>query len=103
MIEDAIKIAVAEVIQPLMTELFARIDAPQTTAEPRYSDDQLLTEEQVGALLGVSLPTLRRLRNRKEAIPYVKIGSSARYKMADIRAYVRRQAVKVIDEEGRVR
>ena len=54
-----------------------------TTEIPKH-----LTEQEVSALLGRALPTLRNERSKGCGIPYVKIGRSVRYSAADIAKYL---------------
>ena len=53
------------------------------TVSDRILADALLSRQQACKMLGVSLPTLNRL-----PIKRAKLGSTARYRMADIKAYV---------------
>lgn len=52
-------------------------------------DQKLLTPKATADLLGVSEGTLRVWRTTKRyPLSYVKIGSSVRYRMADIEAFI---------------
>ena len=56
-----------------------------------FHPDQLLTEDDVGHLLGVSRTTLWRLRTRK-GLPFLRIGSKIRYEPAALREWVTQQS-----------
>jgi excisionase family DNA binding protein len=60
------------------------------------SDDvslpQLLTATEAADYLSVSLQTLNGWRCKgNQALPYVKVGSLVRYKLADLAAFVEKQ------------
>jgi len=49
----------------------------------------LLTPEEAAELLKISTAQLSNWRsNKKVSIKYVKLGSSVRYKLADVQAYI---------------
>jgi predicted DNA-binding transcriptional regulator AlpA len=58
------------------------------TSGPMGDDEGLLTEEEVAALLQVSLPTLRRLRLEGSGPPCVEIGRQSRYRPAVVRRWL---------------
>lgn len=64
--------------------------------------DTLLTEDEVADKTGISVVTLRKWRAGKKGIPYVKLGSSVRYKVSAVRDFIHRNSIKVTDETGRV-
>ena len=48
-------------------------------------DEKFLTEREVSALTGLALSTLRNDRSlSRKLFPYVKIGRSVRYSLADV-------------------
>ncbi|WP_432474144.1 helix-turn-helix transcriptional regulator [Amphritea sp. HPY] len=55
--------------------------------------DVLLDEHQIAELTGFSLSRLRNDRYLKQGIPFIKIGSSVRYRMADYRAFIEQSRV----------
>jgi len=48
----------------------------------------LLTAEEVAALTDLSIDTLAQWRSQRRGIPYLKIGRSVRYALADVQAYL---------------
>ena len=60
---------------------------------PRY-----LTEKEVSRMTGRSLSTLRSDRFKSQGLPYVKIGRSVRYSLADVVRFM--EARKIVPEEG---
>jgi excisionase family DNA binding protein len=48
----------------------------------------LLIAEEVAALTGLSIGTLAQWRSQRRGIPYLKIGRSVRYALADVQAYL---------------
>jgi excisionase family DNA binding protein len=50
--------------------------------------DGLLVAEEVAALTGLSIETLAQWRSQRRGIPYLKIGRSVRYALADVQAYL---------------
>jgi excisionase family DNA binding protein len=53
---------------------------------------ELLTTSEAAKLLAVSVPTIRRLQQRR-AIPFIKIGGSVRFDKRDLVSYVERNRV----------
>jgi excisionase family DNA binding protein len=58
---------------------------------------ELLTIPEVAALLKISVPSVRRLLQRRQ-IPFVKVGGSVRLARADIAAYLDKRRVGAIDQ-----
>lgn len=58
------------------------------------TDDPLMTDVQVEALLGVSRGWAAKDRVGKARIPFVKIGRSVRYRRADVFAFIERNVRK---------
>lgn len=56
-------------------------------------DDALVDERQIASLTGFSLSRLRNDRYLKQGIPFVKIGSSVRYRAGDYRSYIQSSRV----------
>ena len=52
------------------------------------STDTLLTTKEVANLTGLSRETLAQWRSQKRGIPYLKIGRSVRYALADVQTYL---------------
>lgn len=52
--------------------------------------ERLLTEQEAGAMLGISPGTLRRYRSTGEPHqpPYVHIGRAVRYRLSELTAYI---------------
>ncbi len=48
----------------------------------------LLNENELAALLGYHVQTLRNHRSAGVGIPYVKVGRSVRYQLVDIQEYL---------------
>lgn len=55
---------------------------------------QLLNEKQAAALLGLSLSTLQQRRFKGQQPPYLKIGKSVRYDLADLITFAESCRVK---------
>jgi excisionase family DNA binding protein len=58
---------------------------------------ELLTIPEVAALLKISVPTVRRLQQRRQ-IPFVKVGGCVRFVRTDIAAYLDKRRVGAIDQ-----
>lgn len=52
------------------------------------TDDQLLTAEELSALIRVKPDTLERWRMRKQGPPYIKLGKLVRYSRSDVAKWV---------------
>ncbi len=50
--------------------------------------DELVDETRISQITKRALSTLRNDRHNKRGIPYVKLGRSVRYSLADVRAYL---------------
>jgi excisionase family DNA binding protein len=61
------------------------------------SPSELLTIPEVAALLKISVPTVRRLQQRRQ-IPFVKVGGCVRFTRADVAAYLDKRRVGAIDQ-----
>nr|QIG95514.1 helix-turn-helix domain-containing protein [Bradyrhizobium sp. 6(2017)] len=59
-------------------------------------DVELLTIAEVAKLLRVSVPSVRRLQQRRR-IPFVKIGGCVRFTKNDIMLYLAKQRVQAVD------
>jgi excisionase family DNA binding protein len=58
-------------------------------------DEELLTARQVAAMLNVSLATFKRIRQRGEGPPSIRVGKRAiRYRRGDVEAWLRRRPKK---------
>ncbi len=57
----------------------------------------VLTVAEVAALLKISIPSVRRLQQRRQ-IPFVKVGGCVRFMSADIAAYLGKRRVSSIDQ-----
>jgi excisionase family DNA binding protein len=56
---------------------------------------ELLTIDEVAALLKISVPTIRRLQQQRQ-IPYLKVGGSVRFSKKDLVSYLEKSRVEVI-------
>ncbi|WP_309940699.1 helix-turn-helix transcriptional regulator [Tardiphaga robiniae] len=63
---------------------------PQTLADP----DSLLTETQVGHLLGLSIRTLQSWRLRRAGPLFVQVGRAVRYRRRDLLAWIEANTVR---------
>jgi excisionase family DNA binding protein len=64
----------------------------QTTNTLSLADDVLATTEEAAELIKIKASTLRKWRSTGENnIPFIKIGRSCRYRVTDLKEYVRRQ------------
>jgi len=57
-------------------------------------------EKEAAEMIGVSVNTLRQWRSRGKYIPFVKLGRSVLYRIADLENYMDQHTVKVIDDFG---
>jgi len=61
-------------------------------------DDHLtplyINEHVVSKITGIAVQTLRNDRHRRRGIPYIKIGRSCRYKLADVIEFMERHRVQ---------
>jgi len=102
--EQMIADTVAKVLRPMLDEVQTKLTQIQSTpAVETYNPDRLYTDAEAAALLNIAVQTLRQWRAQAEGIPFVKLGSSVRYRAKDIRAYLDRSTSKVMDDKGRVR
>jgi excisionase family DNA binding protein len=58
---------------------------------------ELLTIPEVAAFLKISVPSVRRLQQRRH-IPFVKVGGCVRFMGADVAAYLDKRRVGAIDQ-----
>jgi excisionase family DNA binding protein len=58
---------------------------------------ELLTIPDVAAFLKISIPSVRRLQQRRQ-IPFVKVGGCVRFMRADVTAYLDKRRVGAIDQ-----
>lgn len=54
----------------------------------KLSDEQLITEKHLAAMLQISLSKIQKDRVKGGGIPIRKIGSTVRYQLGDIRQYI---------------
>lgn len=80
LIGEAVRTALAEAI-------------PQQQPAPSESEEKLLNEHELRALLGLSHPTVIRLR-KQGLLPYLRLGKRIMYSPADVRAAMERQAFR---------
>ncbi len=64
-------------------------------------DSRLMSPEEVAEFTGLSTETLAQWRSQKRGIPYLKIGRSVRYDLADVQAYLEGCRVSVSENGGR--
>jgi hypothetical protein len=55
----------------------------------RLSDDALLDDQQLGLLAGRAPTTIKRWRRERKSPPWVSLHGAARYRAADVRAWLR--------------
>lgn len=59
-----------------------------------FTDDVLATPDEAAKLIKINASTLQKWRSTGEnAIPFVKIGRSVRYRVTDLRDYVERHVM----------
>ncbi|MGE4268206.1 MAG: helix-turn-helix domain-containing protein [Deferribacterales bacterium] len=103
-IETQIADAVAAAVRPMIEDVRNQLKLIQSAPiSETYNPDRLYTDIEASELLKVPVQTLRMWRSEKREVPFVKLGSSARYRAKDIRAYLDRSTMKIVDEKGRVR
>ena len=59
----------------------------------------LLDEKQLAKIINRSVRTLRNDRCQGRGLPYVKIGGSIRYSLADVERYLKRRRINPESEE----
>ncbi len=63
--------------------------------------ENLLSEEEVASITGLSVETLAQWRSQKRGIPYLKIGRAVRYDPVDVQKYLEGCRVSVADPQER--
>jgi excisionase family DNA binding protein len=58
---------------------------------------ELLTIPEVADFLKISVPSVRRLQQRRQ-IPFFKVGGCIRFARSDVAAYLQKRRVRTIDE-----
>jgi excisionase family DNA binding protein len=58
---------------------------------------ELLSISEVAKLLTISVPSVRRLQQRR-LIPFFKIGGSVRFMRSDVVAYLEKQRIDAVDQ-----
>ena len=66
---------------------------PDETSEPVQHCDRLLSQREVAGLLGVDERTLREMRHDGTAPPWVQVGRRARWRAADVEAWIAQRRV----------
>jgi len=61
--------------------------------EGQMAYHQAVDERQAAAILGKAVQTLRNDRHRRRGVPYVKMGRSVRYLMADLMDYLQKHRI----------
>ncbi len=56
---------------------------------------QWLSEKDVARLIGISVSSLQKHRFKRSGIPYVKLGRTVRYSLADVYAYMDTHKIKL--------
>ena len=56
--------------------------------------EPMMTTNEVAEMLGVSIKTIYRLKNKEDGIRAYKVGGCVRFVRREVEAYVRSQAVK---------
>jgi predicted DNA-binding transcriptional regulator AlpA len=77
----------------LTAEQVARLVATEVERAMRGRDQcvvvpEYLTPHQVAQMTGFSSRALEAMRSRREGPPYLKVGSSVRYRAADVRQWI---------------
>jgi hypothetical protein len=83
----------------LESDLADLIERVKRLEAARPLPDQLLTQESAAAYVGVKPPTLASWRHFGKGPPYIKVGRSAFYKVADLEAWLNQQAVIPIPKD----
>ena len=68
-------------------------------AETRLVGAYLLSTYEAARYLGISAGTMTNWRNRKEGPPYIKIGTSVRYRLEDLKAWIVARRIEVKEED----
>ncbi len=64
---------------------------------PELEETRYVNEKKVAEITGRAVKTLRNDRSQKRGIPYVKIGSSVRYDINDIHAFMQKHKILTFD------
>ena len=70
------------------------------TSLPPPPPDKLLSEKEVARIISMSASFLQHDRQRGGGIPFLKIGTSVRYRKSDIDAYLARKARLHTSDQG---
>jgi len=103
-ITDVVSSSIREALEGVDHELTKNVleQAESLKNIEKYNANSLLNESQVSELTGIAVPTLRKWRNEKREIPYIRMGNSVRYKYSDLLDYIKANTVKVM-QGGNVR
>jgi len=103
-ISEAVRYSIREALDGVDKELTRNVflQAESLKNIEKYNANSLLNESQVSELTGIAVPTLRKWRNEKREIPYIRMGNSVRYKYSDLLDYIKANTVKVM-QGGNVR
>jgi excisionase family DNA binding protein len=71
--------------------------APENTAIRAQSNETFVPDTVAAPLLGLTAPTLRRWRHEGRGPRYCKVGSSVRYKVADLEEFISKRIVETRD------
>lgn len=69
-------------------------DGVGNTIQIPDDDDALVDERQIAAWGGFSLSRLRNDRYQKKGIPFIKFGSSVKYRVGDYRSHIQNNRVE---------
>lgn len=62
-------------------------------------DDQFLNDREIANWLGISRAKLKKDRQRGAGLPFHKFGKSIRYRVGDVRAWLKDEARNRLDEK----
>jgi hypothetical protein len=81
---------------PVLTELPNLLNPRMLSASPGVSiSGEYLTDNQVAALLSVSVASLRNDRSQRRGLPYVKLRKTVRYLLSDVVHYMNSHRIEM--------
>ena len=60
--------------------------------------EPMITANEVAEMLGVSIYTVHKLKNKPNGLPAYKIAGCVRFKRSEVAEYIERQAVKPVEK-----
>lgn len=80
-------------VPPAQDRLEEELNTQRCLQALMQNPEALLNEQQLAQLTGLSLSRLRNDRYLRQGIPFLKLGSSVRYRVADVMSYLQNNVV----------